>query len=215
MVEDNLVNQKVLSTQLQKAGCNVSIAGNGAEALEWLKDSVYWRGVEEENAVIMNGNGGCHITLPPSPPEEVPSTRETSAKHALDIVLMDIEMPIMGGLTCARLIRDFEAQGLLSAPDPPPRQRTPQLSSASVSPISSFYQLNIGVEHAPLGTLTPSRLAKRRRLPILAVSANARSEQIEQALAAGMDDAISKPFRILDLWPKMSRLVPRCEALLS
>jgi CheY-like chemotaxis protein len=33
-------------------------------------------------------------------------------------------------------------------------------------------------------------------VPIIAVSANARREQIEQAKQAGMDDAISKPFRI-------------------
>ena len=47
------------------------------------------------------------------------------------------------------------------------------------------------------------------RLPILAVSANARMEQIEQSLASGMDDAISKPFRIPELWPKIRGLVKR------
>lgn len=42
-------------------------------------------------------------------------------------------------------------------------------------------------------------------IPIIAVSANARAEQTNQALAVGMDDAISKPFRIVDLVPKIDR----------
>jgi len=47
----------------------------------------------------------------------------------------------------------------------------------------------------------------RDHIPIIAVSANARPEQMAQALAAGMDDSISKPFRIPDLLPKIDRLV--------
>jgi hypothetical protein len=43
IVEDNLVNQKVLKKQLQKFGWNVSVAGNGQEALDWLEHSIYWR----------------------------------------------------------------------------------------------------------------------------------------------------------------------------
>jgi CheY-like chemotaxis protein len=108
-------------------------------------------------------------------------------------------MPIMDGLTCARLIRDYEHQGLLALPPPPssPRKR---LSTCSISPIQSEF---------------PSELSHKGpgqrilRLPILAVSANARMEQIEQSLAAGMDDAISKPFRIPELWPKIRGLVKR------
>lgn len=47
------------------------------------------------------------------------------------------------------------------------------------------------------------------RLPILAVSANARMEQLQETLAAGMDGAITKPFRIPELWPKIQELIPR------
>ena len=44
------------------------------------------------------------------------------------------------------------------------------------------------------------------RLPIIAVSANARHEQIRQAIECGMDDAISKPFRMAELIPKIEKL---------
>jgi CheY-like chemotaxis protein len=53
------------------------------------------------------------------------------------------------------------------------------------------------------------RLKSDFRIPILAVSANARAEQVEHCLAAGMDDSISKPFRVPELWPKILRLVKR------
>lgn len=87
--------------------------------------------------------------------------QETTGE-AVSVILMDIEMPVMGGLECARTIRDLEDNGDI-------------------------------VGH----------------IPILAVSANARSEQVSEALAAGMDDAIAKPFRIPELLPKLERLASR------
>jgi CheY-like chemotaxis protein len=79
IVEDNLVNQKVLKKQLQKLGWTVSVAGNGQEALEWLKGSVYWRGDEQQVAASNTANG----------------SKDNDLKADLDILLMDIEMPIM------------------------------------------------------------------------------------------------------------------------
>jgi CheY-like chemotaxis protein len=50
------------------------------------------------------------------------------------------------------------------------------------------------------------RSGKMKRVPILAVSANARMEQIAEAKDAGMDDAIVKPFRIAEILPKIELL---------
>jgi CheY-like chemotaxis protein len=97
LVEDNIINQQVLGKQLKKAGCHVSVANHGLEALETLE-------------------------------------RET-----FDIVLMDLEMPVLDGLGAMRRIRQKE----IDREGPP------------------------------------------ARLPIIAVTANVRKEQIDTAIAAG------------------------------
>ncbi|RDI88308.1 hypothetical protein Vi05172_g2034 [Venturia inaequalis] len=85
VVEDNLVNQKVLCTALKKRGYNVLAANHGVEALETLyRTSAY------------SGSRNSLMEWP-----------------RFDVVLMDIEMPHMDGITCIRKIRDLEAEGKL------------------------------------------------------------------------------------------------------
>ncbi|ORY55292.1 uncharacterized protein BCR38DRAFT_357073 [Pseudomassariella vexata] len=50
---------------------------------------------------------------------------------------------------------------------------------------------------------------KGPRIPILAVSANARTEQIKEAIAAGCDDVLVKPYRIDELSHKMRMAVQK------
>jgi len=77
IVEDNLVNQTVLKKQLQKFGWTISVAGNGQEALHWLKGSIYWQG---EDAVKESRRN---------------SDTPTKVNDELDVILMDVEMPTM------------------------------------------------------------------------------------------------------------------------
>lgn len=139
IVEDNLVNQKVLQKQLKNQGFTVHVANHGGECLDQLCNSTYYY----HHAAPGGGGGGG----------------ETPAPLELSVVLMDQEMPVMDGLACTRTIREWEETGKLI-----------------------------------------------RHVPIIAVTANARAEQIAQLMAAGMDDVVSKPFRIPELVPKIEEL---------
>jgi PAS domain S-box-containing protein len=82
VVEDNLVNQKVLQKQLTKAGYIISTADNGVLALQHLVTT------------------RLHKFAPNGTP--------------LSLILTDVEMPEMDGLTCCRKIREMEANGELT-----------------------------------------------------------------------------------------------------
>jgi CheY-like chemotaxis protein len=117
-----------MSKQLRKLGCEVNVAENGLEALNYLATTTYQ------------------------------SREEASAP--LSMILLDIEMPIMDGLTCIRRIRALELAGEIFG-----------------------------------------------HVPVIAITANARNEQIAAAIDAGMDSVVTKPFTIKDLVPQMEALV--------
>jgi CheY-like chemotaxis protein len=74
IVEDNLVNQRVLAKQLKNIGMNVAVANHGVEALDYIRKTTY-----------------CIAD-------------ERSPGLGLSLILMDWEMPVMNGLTCVREI---------------------------------------------------------------------------------------------------------------
>jgi CheY-like chemotaxis protein len=48
-----------------------------------------------------------------------------------------------------------------------------------------------------------------RHIPVIAITANARQEQVAVALEAGMDEVVTKPFLVRELVPRMVALVQR------
>ena len=80
IVEDNEVNQRVLSKQLRNLGAKVAVANHGGDCLEFLQRTKHWAGREADG-------------------------------EDLAIILMDLEMPVMDGLTCAREIRKLQQGG--------------------------------------------------------------------------------------------------------
>lgn len=80
IVEDNLVNQRVLSKQLIKLGCTVAVADHGGFALAHIEKTKYWHERQIDG-------------------------------DPLTIILMDMEMPVMDGLSCVKRIRELEHNG--------------------------------------------------------------------------------------------------------
>jgi len=107
LVEDNPVNQKVAVRLLERMGCSVRIADNGAEGVKAYSESPF------------------------------------------DLVLMDLQMPVMDGLAAARRIREMEAGG--------------------------------------------------KQTPIVALTANAMTGQLERCTEAGMNAFLTKPIEIARL----------------
>lgn len=134
IVEDNLVNQRVLQKQLIKLGCVTHVANHGVEALEKLQHSIFWREPRGSDAL------------------------------ELDLVLMDVEMPVMGGVECIKRIRALQKEGTIAS-----------------------------------------------HVPVIAVTANARKEQIDALKEAGMDNVVSKPFRVPELFKEMNALLEKCQ----
>lgn len=130
LVEDNLVNANVLTKQLTKAGCEVHFANHGQEALDLIAKSKSWKGLED------------------------------TANIDFDCILMDVEMPIMDGLTATRKIRQLKDEGSIL-----------------------------------------------KHLKVIAITANARNEQIQQTLEAGADAVQPKPFRVSELLQKIAEVL--------
>ncbi|CUA71218.1 protein-histidine kinase [Rhizoctonia solani] len=84
ITEDNQINQSVLNRQLTKAGCITTLASNGLEAIERIC------------SLAEHGDA----RLPPT-------------HRSFDVILMDLEMPVMDGLTAVHEIRKLESGGSL------------------------------------------------------------------------------------------------------
>ena len=98
---------------------------------------------------------GIEVQIVPNGQEAVEAWRTGS----YDLILMDIQMPLMDGITAAARIREAETA------------------------------------------------AGRRRTPIVALTANALTHQVEEYLAVGMDAHVAKPIEIAKLYDAISAVL--------
>jgi signal transduction histidine kinase/DNA-binding response OmpR family regulator len=121
VAEDNVINQQVALSFLERLGYRADVAANGLEVMLSLRRQPY------------------------------------------DVVLMDVQMPEMDGLEATRRIRQLSTSELAAAAQP----------------------------------------------RIIAMTANARREDCDICLAAGMDDYVSKPVQVEELVTALSKCRPR------
>ncbi len=145
LAEDNKINQQVAREMLEQAGLMVTIANNGKEAVDLLKE-----GTEAE-------------------------------KMPFDAILMDIQMPVMGGFEATRRIRDIEFKAQSS--------RLKGKESDELS--ASSFQLP----------------ARSGGIPIIAMTAHAMAGDREKSLEGGMNDHVTKPIDMDQLFSALVKWI--------
>ncbi|XP_057521284.1 histidine kinase 5 [Amaranthus tricolor] len=102
-----------------------------------------------------------------------------------DLVLMDVCMPVMDGLQATRIIRSYEETGNWDA--------------AAEAGIDQ----PMHAQDSPLNFHDPSK-----RIPIIAMTANALSESADECYANGMDSFVSKPVTFQKLKECLQQYLP-------
>ena len=180
VADDNIINQKVAAQMMGKLGYRVDVVANGQEAVDAL----------------------------------------TQVPYAL--VFMDCQMPEMDGFAATAEIRRREAQAegirqrdasFMNREAEDEIRRT--CDALDVKGEARALEGGGSRMETPASDLMPQTVSLRetndappRRLPIIAMTANAMPEDRARCLAAGMDDYISKPVQPKVLAEVLARWVP-------
>ncbi|KAK2600813.1 hypothetical protein N8I77_010320 [Diaporthe amygdali] len=177
VVEDNLINQQITRRGLADRGFTVDVANHGIEALEKLRASDRWLGDGPITAPVPNGSA---TAIPPSTDLTSPTT---PTKSNVSAPITRLNPAVAADLTPTTTPNKFPLSLILM-------------------------DMEMPVQDGLTCTRHIRELERQGRIlggsiPIIAVSANARLEQVLEAKAAGCDDVMIKPYRMPELIEKM------------
>ncbi|KUI57612.1 Hybrid signal transduction histidine kinase A [Cytospora mali] len=175
VVEDNLINQQITRRGLADRGFTVDVANHGLEALEKLRASDRWIGDGQITTTLSNNTTA---TIPPSSNQmtaPTTPTKTTDHKPSTTTVVTDL---------------------------------TPTATPTKFPLSLILMDVEMPIQDGLTCTRQIRELERQGRImgghiPIIAVSANARLEQVLEAKAAGCDDVMVKPYRMPELIEKM------------
>ncbi|KAL2142532.1 hypothetical protein VTI28DRAFT_1089 [Corynascus sepedonium] len=186
VVEDNLINQQITRRGLLNMGFNVEVANHGVEALEKLRRTDRYQCATSSTSTTPGaGVGGSSFPFPASAGSS--------------------SSPTSPAATAAAAPQGTECSNASSAV-------TPTASPFSLSMI--LMDIEMPIQDGLTCTRNIRELERAGkivggRIPIIAVSANARMEQILEAKEAGCDDVLVKPYRMPELLERMKIVMSR------
>jgi CheY-like chemotaxis protein/HPt (histidine-containing phosphotransfer) domain-containing protein len=126
---------------------------------------------------------GCRVDAATNGREALAAVSQAS----YDLILMDCQMPELDGFATTRAIRERELQGPIARAHGPEKQQAPQA-----------WQPIVG-----------NQCLATRRIPIIALTAQAMSGDRERCVVVGMDDYLNKPFTREQLYATLQRWLPQ------
>lgn len=178
VVEDNLINQQITRRGLTSMGFTVDVANHGLECLDKLQRTDRYVGDQTTGTTLpVNGSINAKGTISATNGTINPPSTSVNA-------------------------------GFLNQGQAPPATTTTTAPSAKFPLSVILMDIEMPIQDGLTCTRNIRELERQGkitggRLPIIAVSANARIEQILEAKEAGCDDVLIKPYRMPELLEKM------------
>ncbi|HSQ85073.1 MAG TPA: response regulator, partial [Desulfobacterales bacterium] len=141
--------------------------------------------INQKLAKLMLTKAGYHVETADTGKKAVDKFISSSGKF--DLVIMDMQMPEMDGIEATNLIRKWEEK--------------------NIAPSSKLK----GEEKVDLSASNVELLPHVKRVPIVALTANAIKGDKEKCLESGMDDYITKPidrkifFEVIEKWTSFNK----------
>ena len=137
--------------------------------------------VNQKVAIRMLQNLGYQVDVVSNGQKAIVAVERT----AYDLVLMDCQMPEIDGLEATRKIRELEKG----------KREKEEVGNNELTEANPPSDISLLPSHS--------------RIPIIALTANALSEDREACFQAGMDDFLSKPVRLEELSTMITKWVPQ------
>lgn len=117
-----------------------------------------------------------------------------------DVVLMDLQMPVMGGIECCVKFREFEAVALGAI--------TPRTTGGPTGHSTAGNKTSLTTRTKGGPTTSAAPAARIKRQLIIGMSANGEATTRQDALDADMDEFIAKPFSLHAMMAALQYLDP-------
>lgn len=215
VVDDSMPIRKMCAMVLTRQGHSVDMAINGKEALQMMTNTLanHLRQLQKCCQRLTSPRTTSIITELSDEKGQV----DQPTRAPYDLVLMDLQMPVMDGIQAVTLYRQYEVEMITAASCSSMDLRSCESSTGpercAVDTLMGSENEQLPILQAPTRCTIPSEhppansTDSRYFLPILAMSASSDRAIIDRALAAGTNAFLAKPFQLQQFDDTVARLL--------